>query len=68
MKSTLESSTAEPRLLTVQQAAGYLATTVAAIRQLQWDARIPFLRIGKRVQFDRRDLDAFIMSQKTLSS
>jgi excisionase family DNA binding protein len=54
-----------PRLLNVLEAATYLATTVHAVRQLQWSKAIPSLKIGKLVQFDRNDLDAFIMSQKT---
>jgi excisionase family DNA binding protein len=62
------SATALPRCLTVPQAAAYLACTVPAVRALQWSRSVPFLRIGKRVVFDRHDLDAFITSQKALST
>ena len=49
-----------PRLLNVQEASLYLACTVAAVRQLQWSRAVPFLKIGKRVLFDRSDLDHYI--------
>jgi excisionase family DNA binding protein len=53
-----------PRLLTVKQAASYLATTAHAIRQLQWGGFLPYLRIGKLIQFDRADLDAYVDRMK----
>jgi excisionase family DNA binding protein len=68
LKNQFASSTAQPRLLNVREAASYLATSVHAIRKLQWSKTVPFLRIGKQIQFDRQDLDAFITSQKSLSS
>jgi excisionase family DNA binding protein len=57
----------EPRLLTVKQAAEYLATSAWAIRTLGWSGTIPPVRIGKRVLFDRRDLDKFVESAKAVS-
>jgi hypothetical protein len=54
------SAAAQPRLLNVQQSAIYLACTVAAVRQLQWSRAVPFLRIGKRILFDRVDLDRYV--------
>lgn len=59
------SATALPRCLTVPQAAAYLACTVPAVRALQWSRAVPFLRIGKRVVFDRIDLDRYVDAQKT---
>ena len=53
-----------PRLLNIHQAAAYLACNVFALRQLQWNGKIPYLKIGKLVQFDRADLDRFIDAQK----
>jgi excisionase family DNA binding protein len=53
-----------PRLLTVKQAAAYLATSAHAIRQLQWGGVLPYLKIGKLIQFDISDLDAFVVTQK----
>jgi excisionase family DNA binding protein len=60
----LKNSVTSPRLLNVLEAATYLATTVHAVRQLQWSKAIPHLKLGKLVQFDRNDLDAFINAQK----
>jgi excisionase family DNA binding protein len=56
--------TVEPRLLDVRQAAQYLACSVHAIRQLQWSRAIPSLKIGKRIQFDRADLDRYVDQTK----
>jgi excisionase family DNA binding protein len=65
LKKALAVTPAVPRLLNVRQAADYLACNVNAIRQLQWSRAIPFLKIGKFIQFDKQDLDAFVVAQKT---
>lgn len=52
------------RLLTVQQAAKYLSTTVPAIRQLIYKRELPIMKIGKRHNIDRLDLDKFIERNK----
>jgi excisionase family DNA binding protein len=49
-----------PRLLTIPQAAVYLAATVWAVRALLWSRKIPHVVIGKRHLIDRGDLDRFI--------
>jgi excisionase family DNA binding protein len=59
----LKNSLAEapcPRLLNVREAAAYLACSVHAVRQLQWNRAIPSIKIGKLIQFDRADLDAYV--------
>jgi excisionase family DNA binding protein len=53
-----------PRLLGVSAAAAYLGATEWAIRKLQWERKIPSIRIGQRVLFDIRDLDAYIDQHK----
>ncbi len=53
-----------PRLLTIQQSASYLGTTVWAIRSLVWNRQVPSIRIGKRILFDKIDLDAYVESRK----
>ena len=50
----------QARMLTVQQAATYLACSVFAIRSLGWSREIPSLKIGRRVLFDRTDLDRYV--------
>jgi len=52
--------TIEPRLLTVKAAAAYLATSAWTVRQLGWHKKIPMVRLGRSVAFDRKDLDAYI--------
>ena len=50
----------QARLLTVKQAAQYLACSVFAVRDLGWSRRVPSLKIGRRVLFDRTDLDRYV--------
>jgi excisionase family DNA binding protein len=52
------------RLLTVQEAAKYLSTTVPAIRQLIYKRELPITKIGKRHNVDKFDLDKFIERSK----
>ena len=53
-----------PRMLTVQDAAAYLSATVWFVRSLVWDQKVRSLKFGKRIVFDRADLDAYIEEQK----
>lgn len=66
-KETLSTPSPQPRLLTVKQAAQYLATSSWAIRTLGWSGTIPPVRIGKRVLFDVKDLDKFVESAKAVT-
>lgn len=50
----------EPRLLDIPGAARYLSTTVWQVRQLVWDKRLPGIRLGKKIVFDRAALDQFV--------
>jgi excisionase family DNA binding protein len=54
----------ESRLLDVKAAAAYLSATIWFVRTLMWEKRVPFLRCGHKILFDRRDLDAFIDGNK----
>ena len=54
----------QPRLLNVQQAANYLGVTVFFIRTLQWERQVRGLRLGHRLLFDQKDLDAFVEKAK----
>jgi excisionase family DNA binding protein len=57
MKTT---SLAEPRLLNIKMAAVYLSTSVWHMRQLVWEKKLPEVRFGTKLMFDRKDLDQFI--------
>jgi excisionase family DNA binding protein len=52
------------RLLTLNQAAEYLAVSHWTLRKLIWAGAISHVRIGRLVQLDRADLDAFIEAKK----
>lgn len=47
-------------LLTVDQAAERLGTSVRFIRRLRTEGRIPVIKLGKHIRIDSTDLDAFI--------
>jgi excisionase family DNA binding protein len=54
----------EPRLLNVQAAAAYLSISTWTVRQLGWHKKIPMVRFGRSVAFDKKDLDAYIQKAK----
>jgi len=56
-----------PRLFCIKDAAQYLGTTPWAIRSLIWSGKLKHIRLGKRFLIDRRDLDAFIETQKEVA-
>jgi excisionase family DNA binding protein len=47
-------------LLTVDEAAEYLATKPRFIRRLIAEKRIPYVKLGAHVRLDSDDLDAFV--------
>jgi excisionase family DNA binding protein len=54
-----------PRLLPIKAAAAYLSCTVWAVRSLAWNRQVPSLKLGNRILFDKKDLDAYVDAQKT---
>lgn len=54
-----------PRLLTIEQAAGYLGLTIDATRGLTAGGTIPAVRAERQVFLDRLDLDRWIDEHKT---
>jgi excisionase family DNA binding protein len=47
-------------LLTPQEAADRLGTSLRFVRRLIFERRIPFIRVGRHVRIAASDLDAFI--------
>jgi excisionase family DNA binding protein len=47
-------------LLTVEQAAERLGTSVRFVRRLVFQRRIAYVKLGRHVRITARDLDAFI--------
>lgn len=56
----MTTTTPTAALLTVEQAAERLGTGVRFIRRLRHERRLPFLKIGKHLRIDSRDLEAYI--------
>jgi excisionase family DNA binding protein len=48
------------KLLTVEEAAERLGTSVRFVRRLIFERRIPFIKIGRHVRIVASDVDAFI--------
>ncbi len=52
------------RLYSVKEAASYLRLSPWTVRSLGWNGEIPQVKIGRRVLYDREDLNRFIESNK----
>jgi excisionase family DNA binding protein len=52
------------RLYSVPEAAFYLGRTVDALREIIWAGRLPYVKDGRRVLIDVKDMDEFIERNK----
>jgi excisionase family DNA binding protein len=59
---------AEKRLLTIKEASEYLGITENALYCMVYRRQIPFVKIGKRLRFDKIDSDKWIEKQKILDN
>lgn len=59
-RSAKTGSYGERRLMTVGEAAAYLAVPVATLYTRVFYREIPFVKLGRSLRFDRVDLDALI--------
>ena len=50
------------RLLTVEEAAERLGTSVRFVRRLVFQRRIPYVKVGRHVRIAACDLEAFIQA------
>ncbi|OPY75261.1 MAG: Helix-turn-helix domain protein [Syntrophorhabdus sp. PtaU1.Bin153] len=48
----------------MQDTAIYLGRSLNAVRQMLWDGKLPFIKDGKRIFIDVRDLDTWIERSK----
>ncbi|MGD0488256.1 MAG: helix-turn-helix domain-containing protein [Syntrophorhabdales bacterium] len=48
------------RLYDIKEAAFYLGRSVDSLRELLWAGKIKFIKDGKRIYLDVRDMDAYI--------
>jgi excisionase family DNA binding protein len=53
------------RLYSIPEAALYLGRTVWAVREMLYGGKMPFIKDGKRVLLDIRDMDTWIENNKT---
>ncbi len=51
-------------LLTVQEASHYLGISVSTLYGWVYQRRIPFVKVGRALRFDPRDLEAFVEAHK----
>jgi excisionase family DNA binding protein len=56
------------KLLTVEEAAERLGTSVRFLRRLIAERRIAFVRVGRHVRIDPADLEAFIATGRVEAS
>jgi excisionase family DNA binding protein len=52
------------RLYNVFEAACYLGRSVDSLRELLWAGKVPFIKDGKRIYLDVRDMDGYIEQSK----
>lgn len=53
------------RLYSIKESAVYLGRSVWAVREMLWAGKIPFVKDGRRLLLDIRDMDTWIESSKT---
>jgi len=54
------------RLYGIPEAAIYLGRTPCAVREMLWAGKLPYVKDGRRVHVDIRDMDAWIEKRKTI--
>jgi excisionase family DNA binding protein len=58
-------SKAGNQLMTVQDAAQYLAVSISTLYGWVWQRRIPFVKMGRALRFDPADLQEFVEANRT---
>jgi excisionase family DNA binding protein len=52
------------QLVTVQEAARFLAVSVSTLYGWVWQRRVPFIKMGRALRFDLVDLEVFVEANK----
>jgi len=60
----IESSRDNVRLLNVREAARYLGTTAKTLYTMAWRRDIVFVKMGRSLRFDIRDLEQMVENAK----
>lgn len=53
------------RLYSIQDASIYLGRSVWAVREMLWAGKMPYIKDGRRVLLDIKDIDQWIENCKT---
>lgn len=62
--ATGERDSSDAPLLSIRQAAHLLAVSVSTLYGWVWQRKIPFVKIGRALRFDRKDLAEFVRVNK----
>jgi len=54
----------ESSLITVQDAAKFLAVSTSTLYGWVWQRRIPFVKVGRALRFEQSELQKFIQSNR----
>lgn len=65
MAQRIASPQIQKRLYSVNEASVYLGRTVWAVREMLWAGKIPFIKDGRRILLDIKDMDNWIEINKT---
>jgi excisionase family DNA binding protein len=52
------------RLYSVKEAAHYLGRSVYALREMLWAGKLPYIKDGRRILLDIKDMDAWAEKNK----
>jgi len=55
----------QKRLYNLKEAAVYLGRTVCAVGEMLWAGKMPYVKDGKRILLDIKDMDEWIEKSKT---
>ena len=51
-------------LMTIRETAQFLSVSTSTLYGWVWQRRIPFIKVGRALRFERRDLETFIQSNR----
>ena len=54
----------KPILFEIDQAAEYLNVSVRMIQRMVQEKRVAYIKIGKLIRIDKRDIDAYLAAQR----
>ena len=57
-------SRSESALITVQDAAKFLAVSTSTLYGWVWQRRIPFVKVGRALRFEQAELQKFIQANR----